>query len=168
MSPFSIADVPLPIRGVDSICPSALSDWWPFSVAEKSAVRFRHPTKASFPRTSRWKRRSKGYNPTAFTLLELLVAMAVLAMMAVMMLSITSSAQKVAKQTTSRTEQFREGRRAFDRINQRLSQASLNTYWDSQVSGYKCHNSNWLESNGSKCLKSFSVSSSCIGVFSNG
>ena len=39
---------------------------------------------------------------------------------------------------------------------------------ESQVSGYKFHNSSWLESNGSKCLNSFSVSSSCIGVFSNG
>ena len=68
--------------------------------------------------------------PPAFTLLEVLVAMAVLGLMAVMMLTVTSSAQKIAKQTASRTEQFREGRRAFDRINQRLSKATLNTYWD--------------------------------------
>jgi uncharacterized protein (TIGR02599 family) len=68
--------------------------------------------------------------PSGFTLIELLLAMAVLALMAVMMLSVTSSAQKIAKQTTSRTEQFREGRRAFERINQRLSQATLNSYWD--------------------------------------
>lgn len=59
-----------------------------------------------------------------------MVAMAVLGLMAVMMLSLTSSAQKVAKQMSSRTEQFREGRRAFERINQRLSQATLNPYWD--------------------------------------
>lgn len=72
----------------------------------------------------------KGQNRTAFTIIELLVAMAVLALMAVMMLSVTSSAQKVAKQTASRTEQFREGRRAFERINQRLSEATLNVYWD--------------------------------------
>ena len=37
-----------------------------------------------------------------------------------------------------------------------------------RVSGYKCHNSSWLETNGSKCLKSFSVSSSCKVIFSNG
>ncbi len=65
-----------------------------------------------------------------FTLVELLVAMAVLAMMSVLMLSLTSSAQKIAQQTTSRTEHFREARRAFDRINQSLSQATLNVYWD--------------------------------------
>ena len=37
-----------------------------------------------------------------------------------------------------------------------------------QVSGYKFHNSSWLEAKGSKCLKSLSVSSSCIVIFSNG
>ena len=68
--------------------------------------------------------------PGGFSLLELIVAMAVLAIMAVMMLSVTSSAQRLAKQTTSRVEQFREARRAFERINQTLSQATLNPYWD--------------------------------------
>jgi len=76
------------------------------------------------------RRQSPLEKTSGFTLIELLLAMAVLALMAVMMLSVTSSAQKIAKQTTSRTEQFREGRRAFERINQRLSQATLNTYWD--------------------------------------
>jgi uncharacterized protein (TIGR02599 family) len=76
------------------------------------------------------RRQSPLEKTSGFSLIELLLAMAVLALMAVMMLSVTSSAQKIAKQTTSRTEQFREGRRAFERINQRLSQATLNTYWD--------------------------------------
>jgi len=76
------------------------------------------------------RRQSPIEKTSGFSLIELLLAMAVLALMAVMMLSVTSSAQKIAKQTTSRTEQFREGRRAFERINQRLSQATLNTYWD--------------------------------------
>lgn len=66
----------------------------------------------------------------AFTIVELLVAMAVLAIIAVIMVSMTSSVQKVTKQTTSRVEQFRESRRAFERINQRLSQATLNAYYD--------------------------------------
>jgi len=76
------------------------------------------------------RRQSPIEKTSGFTLIELLLAMSVLALMAVMMLSVTSSAQKIAKQTTSRTEQFREGRRAFERINQRLSQATLNSYWD--------------------------------------
>ena len=69
-------------------------------------------------------------NLPGFTILELLIAMSVLALMSVLMLSVTSSAQKIAKQISSKTEQFREGRKAFERINQRLSQATLNTYWD--------------------------------------
>ena len=81
------------------------------------------------------RRQSPIEKTSGFTLIELLLAMSVLALMAVMMLSVTSSAQKIAKQTTSRTEQFREGRRAFERINQRLSQATLNTYWDYVDSG---------------------------------
>lgn len=80
-------------------------------------------------------RRSRGCGAAsearnAFTIIELLVAMAVLAIIAVIMVSMTSSVQKVTKQTTSRVEQFRESRRAFDRINQRLSQATLNAYYD--------------------------------------
>lgn len=68
--------------------------------------------------------------PAAFSLIELLVAMAVLSLLATLLLVMTSSAQGIAKQVASRTEQFREARRAFDRINQRLSQATLNPYWD--------------------------------------
>lgn len=66
----------------------------------------------------------------AFTLVELLVAMAVLAAMSVVLVAMVSSVQKVTRQTSSKVEQFRESRRAFDRINQRLSQATLNTYYD--------------------------------------
>lgn len=65
-----------------------------------------------------------------FTLVELLVAMAVLVMMSFMMVSVISSAQKVSKQTTSRVEQFREARRGFERINERVSQATIHTYLD--------------------------------------
>jgi uncharacterized protein (TIGR02599 family) len=61
--------------------------------------------------------------------------MAVLAVISVIMVSMVSTVQKVAKQTSSRVEQFRESRRAFDRIGQRLSQATLNTYYDYVDSG---------------------------------
>jgi uncharacterized protein (TIGR02599 family) len=66
----------------------------------------------------------------AFTLVEILVSLAVLSMILLAMGSIISSVQRVAMQTSSRVEQFREARRAFERINQRLSQATLNAYWD--------------------------------------
>ncbi len=65
-----------------------------------------------------------------FSLIELLVAMAVLAIIGVVMVSVTGAVQRVSRQTKGQVEQFRESRRAFDRINQRLSQATLNTYFD--------------------------------------
>jgi len=65
-----------------------------------------------------------------FTLIEILVAMAILAMMSVFMLSVVNSAQNIWKQNASRTEEFRGARRAFERINERLSQATLNVYYD--------------------------------------
>ncbi len=71
------------------------------------------------------RRRIKG-----FTLIELLVSMAVLAIIGIVMVSVTGAVQKISRQTKGRAEEFRESRRAFDRINQRLSQATLNTYFD--------------------------------------
>jgi len=68
--------------------------------------------------------------PPGFTIVELLVSMAVLGMMAALMLAVVDSAQKNAKQMSSRAEQYREARRAFERITQRLGKATLNTYWD--------------------------------------
>lgn len=44
----------------------------------------------------------------------------------------------------------------------------LKLWCRSRVSGFNYHNINWLDSKGSKCLKSVSVSSSCIVIFSNG
>jgi uncharacterized protein (TIGR02599 family) len=65
-----------------------------------------------------------------FTLIEILVSTAVLAMLLVILLSITSQASTMWRYTSSRIEQFRQAREAFDVIGRRLSQATLNTYWD--------------------------------------
>ena len=65
-----------------------------------------------------------------FTILELLVAMAVLALMSVLMVSVVGSSQRMSKQALAGVGQFREARRAFERIEQTLSQATLNVYWD--------------------------------------
>ncbi len=93
-------------------CPRGLQDPRPFSLSRRGLDIL----------SGRFK--------SGFTLVELIVAMAVLSMMGIFMLSVVGTAQNVAKQTTSRTEQYREARRAFERINQRLSKATLNTYWD--------------------------------------
>lgn len=66
----------------------------------------------------------------AFTLVELLVSMAVLTVLMLILLSMTSATQKTWTYTTGKVEQFREAREAFESLTRRLSQATLNTYWD--------------------------------------
>ena len=65
-----------------------------------------------------------------FSILEVLVASAVLALLLVAMLSMTDQVQKTYRATLGKAEQFREARVAFESITRRLSQATLNTYWD--------------------------------------
>ena len=65
-----------------------------------------------------------------FSILEVLVASAVLALLLVAMLSMTDQVQKIYRSTLGKAEQFREARVAFESITRRLSQATLNTYWD--------------------------------------
>ena len=67
---------------------------------------------------------------TAFTLVELLVSMAVVLLLLLVLVSITDATAHTWKSTTSTVEQFREARNAFETMTQRLSQATLNTYWD--------------------------------------
>ncbi len=65
-----------------------------------------------------------------FTIIEILVSTAILALLLVLLLSITSQASTMWRYTSGRIEQFRQAREAFDLISRRLSQATLNTYWD--------------------------------------
>ena len=64
-----------------------------------------------------------------FTLIEILVAMAVLAILMVLLLQVTGQVQKIYRSTLGKTEQFREGRAAFEAVTRRLAKATLNTYW---------------------------------------
>jgi len=68
--------------------------------------------------------------PYAFTLVEILVSTAVLAFLLLILLSITTQVSNTWRQTSGKTEQFRQAREAFDAISRRLSRATLNTYWD--------------------------------------
>ena len=70
----------------------------------------------------------------AFTLVELLVSMVVLSLMLVLLAQLTGSTQKVWTSTVGKVEQFRDARQAFESMTRRLSQATLNTYWDYQLS----------------------------------
>lgn len=65
----------------------------------------------------------------AFTLLELLVAIAILSMLVVLVASMIGSIQDVWKRTSARSEQFRSARQGLETISARLSQATLNPYW---------------------------------------
>lgn len=63
-----------------------------------------------------------------FTLIELLVSMAVLSVLFLLVSSVVSSVQRGWRQTTSTVSQFREARKAFDRLVNTISQAELNNY----------------------------------------
>jgi uncharacterized protein (TIGR02599 family) len=66
----------------------------------------------------------------AFTLVEILVAMAVLVIILGLLLAITSTVSKTVLYTSSKMDAFATGRAGFDLMSQKLSQATLNTYWD--------------------------------------
>ena len=56
--------------------------------------------------------------------------MVVVLILLLVLVSITDATSRTWKSTTSKVEQFREARTAFDAMTRRLSQATLNTYWD--------------------------------------
>ena len=64
------------------------------------------------------------------TLVELAVSTAVLALLLVLLLSMVNQTGSVWRQTRGKIEQFREAREGFESMTRRLSQATLNTYWD--------------------------------------
>jgi uncharacterized protein (TIGR02599 family) len=66
----------------------------------------------------------------AFTLVELLVSMAILMILLGIMVTITNQTSRTWRYASSKIEQFRDARTAFETITRRLSQATLNTYWD--------------------------------------
>jgi uncharacterized protein (TIGR02599 family) len=66
----------------------------------------------------------------AFTLVELLVSMALLAVVMLVTATIVNHTRGVWQQTTGKIAAFRESRAGFESLTRRLSQASLNTYFD--------------------------------------
>lgn len=63
-----------------------------------------------------------------FTLTELMVSMAVLSILLALIAQVMGQVQRAWSSASSRVSQFREARRAFDRITRNLSQATLNNY----------------------------------------
>ncbi len=68
----------------------------------------------------------------AFTILEVLVASAVLVMMLGFVLTTISQTSTVTRRASDKIGAFQSARAAFDLMTQRLSQATLNSYWDYQ------------------------------------
>lgn len=66
----------------------------------------------------------------AFTLIELLVSMTIVSILMIVMVTITGQTSAVWRDTTGKSNQFREARNAFESISRNLAQATLNTYYD--------------------------------------
>lgn len=63
-----------------------------------------------------------------FTLVEILISVAILAILMTMIAQVIGSAQRAWSRSAATVSQFREARRAFDRIVRNLGQATLNPY----------------------------------------
>lgn len=70
------------------------------------------------------------FGRAAFTLVEVLLSVTVLSLIMTLLVNTLAVTQRVYTGAQSRVEQFREARVAFESITRRLSQATLNTYWD--------------------------------------
>ncbi len=65
-----------------------------------------------------------------FTLVEMLVSLALLSVISVLLVSMTNSTASTWRYATAKIEQFSGATAGFEAITRRLSQATLNTYWD--------------------------------------
>jgi len=65
-----------------------------------------------------------------FTIVELLVSLVVLIMVSLILVQITNSTASTWRSTTAKVEQFRSAGDAFEDLSRRISQATLNTFWD--------------------------------------
>jgi len=66
----------------------------------------------------------------SFTLVEVLVSLAILLILMVLMSTMVTQANKAWKYNKAKTEENRDAGDAFAALTSRLSQATLNTYWD--------------------------------------
>jgi uncharacterized protein (TIGR02599 family) len=65
-----------------------------------------------------------------FTLVEMLVSMAILAIILAVLAQVTGALQVSVTQTTSAVHEFEAARDAFEVMTRRISQATLNSYYD--------------------------------------
>lgn len=75
-------------------------------------------------------RSGKQSQSSAFTLIEVLVGATILVMLVGLVLYITQQATTAVQRASMKIDSFRAARTAYDLIQQKLSQTTLNTYWD--------------------------------------
>lgn len=73
---------------------------------------------------------NRPFRQAAFTILEVLVSAALLTIVALVSFSIVSSISSAWKEQKARVSAFEGARVGFEILTERLSQATLNTYWD--------------------------------------
>jgi uncharacterized protein (TIGR02599 family) len=67
----------------------------------------------------------------AFTLVELMISITILVILMMVVTQVIGIVQRNWVRSNARVSQFREARVAFDTLTRNLSQATLNTYWES-------------------------------------
>jgi uncharacterized protein (TIGR02599 family) len=73
---------------------------------------------------------SKRHAARAFTLVELVVAIAILLIILLVVFELTAQISQVWRSSTSRIQTFQGARAGFEAMTRRLGQATLNTYYD--------------------------------------
>jgi uncharacterized protein (TIGR02599 family) len=73
---------------------------------------------------------SSAHRRDAFTLVELMAATAVFIGLMLLLVTTTNQTGEMWRRSSSKIEQFQQARRGFESMTRRISQATLNTYWD--------------------------------------
>ncbi|MEM9478425.1 MAG: Verru_Chthon cassette protein C [Verrucomicrobiota bacterium] len=71
-----------------------------------------------------------GRKLSAFTLVELITAMAIFSILLVLITTVVNNVTKVHEAARAKADTFQQARNAFETIKRRLSQTTLQTYWD--------------------------------------
>jgi len=75
-------------------------------------------------------RKTPRFGIGGFTLVEMLVSVSVLSLIMVVLVSMTNQISQTWRSTTGKIEQFQQAREGFESMTRKLSQATLNTFWD--------------------------------------
>ncbi len=67
---------------------------------------------------------------SAFTIVELLAAVSVFIGLMLLLVTATNQTGEMWRRSSSKIEQFQQARRGFESMTRKISQATLNTYWD--------------------------------------